>query len=169
MKKQGVLIATLSLIWAVSGTANAVSVYSDVYDPADMTLNAGDSHIWLFDITDDGFDVDLQDILSATITLSVADDGLQDRQNAEEAAFAMADMDNLAFTVANGVTTAYGVSFDLTSFTELDTAGTLEACLTGTNGDFKFFSATLEVTATDPVSAVPVPAAVWLFGTGLIG
>jgi hypothetical protein len=51
----------------------------------------------------------------------------------------------------------------------LDT-GKLLVVLTATRGDFMFESATLMVTATDAdVSSVPSPAALWLFGSGLLG
>ena len=37
------------------------------------------------------------------------------------------------------------------------------------NGPFPGFNAAFELTGAGLVSAVPVPAAVWLFGSGLVG
>jgi len=64
--------------------------------------------------------------------------------------------DRLALTVTGGAAAAYF------------TGGTLLFDETIVDGVFTDPNFTLTMTAT-PVSAVPVPAAVWLFGSGLLG
>lgn len=170
MKRFSVFLCTISMVFAVVGAASAVPItdFRD-FDP-DIELNRGDTFAWQLDIRDDGFDPGSQDVMSATLTLRVWDDG----DGHEE----------WARLIVGGVwidtweVNTEEVTFDLTSFasviTSLSDDGYVDATLTATDvakNDFGFNWSQLDVEATDVESPVhtPEPATMLLLGTGLVG
>jgi len=84
------------------------------------------------------------------------------------------------FTVGTGqiagvIYFAYGgtVGIRVVNVWDINADGSLTASLTGIpgmeNGPFPGFNAAFDLTGAGLVSAVPVPAAIWLFGSGLVG
>ncbi len=133
------------------------------------------SDTWTFDLTADGFDPATQNILSGTVTLNLLDDtdpgggggggGGGPTAGPVTVEFAQLTTGGVAsdlFQVFDGATT-----LDVLSLVTLNQDGTLEVTLEATTGDFIFVDATLN--AVEDHAAVPVPAAVWLFGSGLLG
>ena len=79
MKKFLILFSVFLLGFGGASTAHAIS-YTDVYDAEDRymrgSLFGGDDVAkWTFDITDDEFNPDTQDVTSASIKLNLTDDG----------------------------------------------------------------------------------------------
>jgi len=163
----------LAVALAISQTgvaSAAATTYTDVYDAGGVFLQSNfwgpnDSNSWVFDITDDGFDPSLESITSATVSLDLRDDTGFKKYKADFFwEWARLSAGGTVIDVWEVDTGTEVVT--LTSFTELNTSGTLSMTLEAKLGDFYFDQATLNA---DAVSVIPVPAAVWLFGSGLIG
>ncbi|WP_155920573.1 VPLPA-CTERM sorting domain-containing protein [Methylobacter luteus] len=157
---------------SITVTAAEAASYTDTYNPTDMLLGTGDdqtsSYSWEFDITDSGFNPLTQDVTNALVNLQLRDDkGPQD--GAEKLSFSAEST-----SLAGNANANHDLSFNLfdngNALLRLSDIGKLLIVLTATSGDFIFEAATLHVTATDvDVNSVPLPAAVWLFGSGLAG
>lgn len=156
---------------SISGVASAATAWdhTNVYDAGGIKLggffwSSTDSVSWTFDLTP-GFDPATEEVTSGEIWLDLRDDkdyGWKKKYLVEFAQLEVGDVVSDIFDVDTGTTI-----YTLTSFTSLNFDGTLDVTLTATKGDFYFDQATLVV--HDQLSAVPVPAAVWLFGSGLLG
>jgi len=158
----------LAIVLTLSGMslASAAAVtYTDIYDANGILLsNYGGtpSDSWIFDITDDGFDPALEVITLATVSLNLRDDIGKKYKYDKWWEFARLSSGNTVIDTWE-VDTGTEVIM-LTSLIQLNATGMLSMTLEAKKGDFYFDLATLDVKA----SPVPVPAAVWLFGSGLI-
>jgi hypothetical protein len=77
MKKLLMFICALMLVCSIGGVAGAIP-YSDTYDASHYRMDpwgANSSVTWTFDITDDGFNPNTQDVTSASVSLNFSDDG----------------------------------------------------------------------------------------------
>lgn len=176
MKKFG-LLGTACLLVLSATAAQANTVFTDFYAPngtSGLLLCAQgqvpgcpqatpDSDSWTFDITDSGFIPGTQTITSASIDLELKDD--PNDPNAQQFRLEFAQLTtggttSDVFQVVGGTTT-----LEVLSLVTLNLNGTLDVILTATQGDFLFIDATLNADH----AVVPVPAAIWLFGSGLLG
>jgi len=161
-------VLAIALALSQTSIASAATTYTDIYDAGGIKLGGTfwsltDTDSWTFDITDDGFNPVTEDITSATVSLDLRDDA---------GYFFSYDL-WLEFAQLSSGTTLIDTwevdtgteVFTITSLTSLNDTGTLSMTLEAVFGDFYFDQATLNAEA---VSAVPVPAAAWLFGSGLI-
>lgn len=160
----------LALALSQMSVASAATTYTDTYDAGGIKLGGtfwslNDTASWTFDLTNDGFNPALETITSATVSLDLRDDsGFFSYSYDWLLEFAQLSSGN---TVIDTWEVDTGTEMlMLTSLTSLNSSGTLSMTLEAVFGDFYFDQATLNAEA---VSAVPVPAAAWLFGSGLIG
>ncbi len=157
--------------WLTLASASAsAAIYTDTFNPTPDIFLTGlinplgqDSVSWTFDITSDGYLPGTSDpIQSASIAMSLRDD--TDTiwwSPIFEFATILVDNDFTAFWEVDTGTTSIQVESVIT----LTQTGTLDVTLIALVGDFYFEDATL----TADTTVVPVPAAVWLFGSGLVG
>ncbi|NOX09133.1 MAG: VPLPA-CTERM sorting domain-containing protein [Gammaproteobacteria bacterium] len=181
------LVAALSLLTAGSAAATTVTHYSDVYNAGEITLSTSGTNndSWIFNITTDGFNPVSQDVSSATIILEWEEDEDDDKSHdtdndgeddePEEHKSGTVTLANLTVGTENfsSVTSETAITVGLTSIITLSATGELSATLEVTSGEIEFKKATLDASAIEatvtPPTAVPIPAAMWLFGSGLIG
>lgn len=169
------LVTTIGLLGATSAQASTITNYTDNYNADDITLSATgtDSDSWIFDITTDGFDPVTEDVLSATILLEWDEDDDDDGEygdDPEEHKSGTVTLANLTVGTENfsNVLSEVAVTVGLTSIVTLSETGQLSATLSVISGELEFETATL-VAITEEITAVPIPAAAWLFGSGLLG
>lgn len=147
--------------------AQAALVHTDYYDAGGIKLGGWgtSSESWTFDILADGYNPATENVVSADIELNLRDDtgssySMQHHMDGAEYAQLQAGGD----IIANWEVDTGSISFAVTSLFSLNTYGTLDVTLSATSGDFYFDDATLTANTT----VVPVPAALWLFGAGLL-
>ena len=160
------LASALSLIYA--GSASAAAVHTDIYSAGAGTAGIllvdddGDGleeFRWTFNLLNDGYNTSTESITSASIAVTLTEAGNGSMDIAAE--LEVGDIQEYSWTVTTGTET-----FILTSITSLSATGLLEMEIEADGGSFYFNEAELNANA---VSAVPVPAAAWLFGSGLLG
>jgi len=162
------LAAALSL--AHSGMAQSTTVWdhTDFYDAGGIDgikLGAWSgkyNDTWEFNILTDGYDPATESVTSAIITLELRDDNFDKW---------WAKLEIAKLLVDGSITSIWEVDtgsqiISLTALTTLSNTGLLSMELKAIAGDFYFDSAQLDA---HDMPAVPVPAAVWLFGSGLLG
>ncbi len=161
----------MTLVFGMVGTASAIP-YTDTYDAGHIYMRGSlfgsdDSVSWTFDITDNGFNPNTQDVISASVGLNLSDDGCDFFE------FARLNVGDNRFywEVDNG-----NISFAITSLMSLSDTGKVAATLTARWGDFYFNSATLSAIGTKPdpsggdvPAPVPEPSTILLMGTGILG
>ena len=164
MKKSLVIFCAILFVLRVAGAASAIP-YTDLYDAGHYRMDqrgSNSSVSWTFDITDDGFNPETQDVTSASVTLNLSDDGWD--------WFEVAQLDlgtnKFLWEVDSG-----DISFKITSFITLSEYGTVDATLKSIGGDYYFDTATLYAEGTElvPNAHASEPASMFMFGTGLIG
>ena len=150
----------------VGGAAMAIP-YKDIYDAQNYYMDpwgTNSSRSWTFDITEDGFNPETQDVTSASVTLNFSDD--KDRRNYTEWALLDVGENIFLWEVDSG-----NIGFTLMSTISLSETGLVEADLYSLIGDFYFNTAELYAEGTDlPISAhASEPVSMFMFGSGLIG
>jgi len=170
MKKFLMLASLFLLILSTAGSVYAIP-YTDFFD-ANRNMKMFDVVSWTFDITDglDGFDPEHQDITSASIQLSLSDDGDSDRKwYFQEAAYLNIGSNHFIWEVDTG-----DITFEMSSLVTLNKYGIVNATLAALWGDFYFDSALLTAEGTVPdggagtTAPVPECATIFLLGAGLI-
>lgn len=159
------LLFTALLLVAMSQIAYATPfMYSDTYNPEDIKMDKGDSISWSFNIINDGFDPETENITFAATALYFKDDC--DLFFLEKARFDAGEDDSFSFEVDSGLK-----SFKISSLTSLNDSGIIECMLTATKGDFIFCKAISSAYSlgNGQSSPVPEPATMLLFGLGMIG
>lgn len=165
-----VILMAVSLMLTIT-TAEAAS-YTDTYNPDDILLGADagqtSSHTWEFDITTYGFNPLSQNVITGFVDLQLRDDkGPQD--GAEKLSFSIGGT-NLDSNANANKDRQFNLFDQSNILLQLSDVGKVLVVLTAIQGDFIFEAATLHVAATDAdVNSVPLPAALWLFGSALLG
>ena len=173
MKKFLILLSAVLLVLGAAGAVHALP-YTDTYvvdvEQRYMRGWAFDEVEWTFDLTQekygpDRFNPATQDVTSASVILNLTDDSRC--WDFWEVAYLDVGMNQFVWEVDTG-----DVSFQVSSIITLSDTGKIDASLRAIWGDFYFNSATLTAEGTLPdvgTSPIPEPAAILLFGTGLIG
>lgn len=170
MKK--ILATAMALgMLALAGNVSALT-FTDTYDPTDFKMSshlssADDTHSWQFDINDDGYNATSMEISSATIGLSLRDDG------GWFDFWEYADLNVGTQTFSWEVDTGTSI-FSVSSILTLSDTGLLDVSLKADAGDFWFQSANLTaegdyMTLPPSPTPTPEPATILLFGAGIIG
>lgn len=161
---------TLSLAFlAISSLANAVVIttWTDSLDfTPDIYLNAGDSYSYTHDITDDGFnpDIDYATVWGNTLTLGLYDD--QDMLKKEWAHIELPGIDSII--EVDYFDEVLGLGF--IAWASLNDNGLLDLTVSAVKGDFYLGHSILEVTGiADKYANVPEPGTLGLLGLTLIG
>ena len=168
MKKLLVISCAMLLVFGVAGAASAIP-YTDLYDAGGYYMDprgSNSSFSWIFDITDDGFIPETQDVTSALVILYLSDDS---RWDWFERAVLDVGENRFRWEVDSG-----DISFTITSLITLSEYGTVDATFRSRRGDFYFNTATLFAEGTEPntnpnSAHASEPASMFMFGTGLIG
>ena len=175
MKKLLTFLCAVTLVFGMMGTARALE-YTDITDPTDVWMEAGEIYLWTFDITIDGFNPVTQDVTSAVLSMDLRDDEDDNYTDwssyfaAYEYAVLDAGSDSFVWDVSTGQ-----IDFTLTSLTSLSNNGTVDVTLRALLGDFWLDSATLTAQATEPVGSPnaplpnPEPTTIALLGIGILG
>jgi hypothetical protein len=153
----------LTLLLA-SATANAL-VITDVYDPENMLLSAGNTpYEYTHDINDDGYNAATQTINSVELVLDVIDDQLSDPSDPFRL-FLDGDFSGIYYTAFADIVISMGSA----EGSALLTDGILNVAINivPDYSDFRFRMSTLNVDVTESAS-VPEPATSLLLAMGLL-
>ena len=158
------------MILFVFGFVSAVdaTLIKDVYDANHYYMDpfgSNKTYSWTFDIKDEGFNPETQDVISALVRLNFSDDngGLF-----EWSEYALVNIGGnyTIWEVDSG-----DIDFRVTSLITLNDYGTVDAKIRALAGDFYFETAWLYAEATEgtPTMAhASEPASIAIFGSGLI-
>ena len=151
---------------------------NDYYNPLSFVqwskdwrfISAGSYTTWTFDITEQGFDPLVDNVLSVELSVRLADDqvvvhggGDSDGSHGDPSEFGWIDADSELFYA--GELDAPQIYTFQVSPDAIQDDGMLVVIFTSLEGDSVYDRSSLIV----ETSTIPVPSAVWLFGSGLIG
>jgi hypothetical protein len=164
MKKIKVLIATVLVMLCIAGSSSAFTLYSSPLTANMWMSYAGGSSSNTFTLKLDGYDPSgASGCSSAQLILSFTGDG--NPFDSYMFAGITQGSKKTIFEVNDGSAMIIPISDD--GLVSLNTTGQLTFTLTRFSGDFTFKTARLK--ADSPTPAVPIPAALWLFGPTLVG
>ncbi|RII31268.1 MAG: hypothetical protein CXR30_00175 [Geobacter sp.] len=152
------IISTIIMVafWAITGVASATT-WTNIQDPADIFLNAGESTSITHDLSTNGFIKGFDVVNSATLTIDI-DNGIY------KAKAKITDFDFDAGT--------YHFNYDdnlldisLLGLMSFRQDGILDVTITSIAGGFSFNKSTLEASDAMPV---PEPATLALLGIGFV-
>jgi hypothetical protein len=162
-KKPFIAFSLVTSIFFICGTALAVPMWTDSWDPKNILIKNGKSLTYCHDLTDNGFVPGKDLITGYTLTLSLYDD----YDNSPEKAFV-----NLPGFKSDGF---YNFKYDnneygwsLAGFLSLNAFGKYSVTISSWTGDFYFDKSILTAKGYSNTAPVPEPASMFLFGTGLI-
>ena len=161
-------LLAITLAFTHSSIVSATTTYTDEYDAGGIKLgstfwNQTETNAWTFDITDDGYNPATEDISSATVSLNLRDDAGYFLNY--DLFWEFAQLSSSGTLIGAWEVDSGAKALTITSLAGLSNTGILSMTLEATLGDFYFEQATLTAKAA---SAVPGPAAMWLFGSGLL-
>lgn len=164
------VVCSVMLALGVVGLGHAVP-YTDTHDGGQTKMSGllwrdGFCGIasWTFDITDDGFDLETEDIISAKVILNLKDDD-GDRSLFGLEAATLGVGENLFFwEVDTGEKTLM-----LGALMVLSDTGTIDCALASFRGDYSIHSAELFAESDSSQMPTPEPGTMLLLGSGLLG
>ncbi len=178
----------LAMLTALAGASIGVAqatpyVWTDSYDPADITISAGQSITYQHNILDAGsgsFRPGIDTVTSASLTLWLYDDAflgdLPFVGDAQETVSFNFDGGSWSSAQAVGGNALIGDAFSFFSLANLLSDGLITVGVGGQSGDFKFDKSFLTVRGDQstggvrvPPTSVPEPGTLMLFGLGLLG
>ncbi|MBW2051411.1 MAG: hypothetical protein JRI85_04095 [Deltaproteobacteria bacterium] len=165
MRNLLIFLSVLMFMIGAGGLAGATTIsFTDQHNPAPIILNfANPSHSFTHDINDDGFNPLMHEITSAEIWLCMWDAPPLEGDPPYEFVQVLFDGGSYDGSSFFEVTLG-GYSFEL-AFSILQNDGLINVDINRMAGDFVFNKSTLFVDAT----VIPIPGAILLLGSGLIG
>ena len=172
MKRMMAVLMSLPILFLASAASAVPMTWTDTFDPSmNVLITNWGSLEFKHDINDDGFDPTMDTVDSATLMVSIYDDGgMCD-------GFEVALINQPGF-LENGqfVDRLYNFSFNsntlgvsLSGLAQINTYGMLTVKVQSLLGDFYFDKSVLTASGTDNSQAVPEPGTLLLLGTGLLG
>ena len=153
-----IVFATAVLLFMTS--ISTAATYISTFDPPDFQL----SHT--FDLTIEGFDPLAEVVDSAVVVVVFVRDLWSPSPNSDQV-WSLWVEDNDSVTKRSSYYDGFvAASIRLFDYTPIETDGTLDFGVTPASGVY-IGASTLTITTSPAV--VPVPSAVWLFGSGLLG
>jgi len=161
------LVNSLAILFLLGVASAAMAIpYKDFYDAKHYYMDPRGSNStvsWTFEITDDGFNPETQDVTSAFVKLNLSDDSW----DWFERSYFDVGINRFHWEVDSG-----DISFTITSLITPSNPGTVGTTSLSRRGDFYHNTGSLYIEDAEfiPIFAhTSEPATIFMFGTGLIG